>query len=82
MMKRNRYRRTLKETQTQLKDALMKLQVNPEFEVFLDLMREGRDRFYREACQPGITQKDQDKFLGAAEFADQTITNATQVTDT
>ncbi len=52
------------------------LQSDPHFKQFLEVMEEGRNGFYRQASQVGISQKDQDKLLGAAFFADQTISQA------
>jgi len=71
------YKQTVRAVQDSLKHSLIMLKSDPNFQEFIKLMEDGRDAFYRQACQTGISQKDQDKLLGAANFADQTVQNAT-----
>lgn len=63
----------MKDFQKNLRHSLIMLRGDPHFQEFVQVMREGRDSFWRQASGVGVSQKDQDKCLGAASALDQTV---------
>jgi len=70
------YNQSVKDFQKTIKHSLIMLQSDPYFKEFLQLMEDGMMTFYRQSAQTGLSKTDQDKLLGAASFADQTLQNA------